>query len=61
LEQLEKELVKIFLSVAQEKAEVVGRRRDEEKRVKSMREVMTRIDAREGSRDPREVFKGRWG
>ena len=57
LEQLAKELVKIFLWVAHEKAEVVGRRREEEKRVKSMREVMTRIDARKGSRDPRDVFK----
>ena len=57
LEQLEKELVKIFLWVVEERTEAVGRRREEEKRVKSIREVMTRIDAREGRRDPIEALR----
>jgi hypothetical protein len=41
-------LLKALLCVVEEKAETAGRINDEERIVKSITEVMTRIDAKEG-------------
>jgi hypothetical protein len=56
-------LVKALLCVVEENAEIVGRINDEERIVKSITEVMTRIDAK-GERKVQETLlkgTGRWG
>jgi hypothetical protein len=53
-------LLKALLWVVEAKAETAGRTRAEEKIVKSITEVMTRIDAGKGRQDG-EGRTGRWG
>jgi len=57
----ERALLKALLGVVEEKAEVAGRIKAEEKIVKSITEVMTRIDDKEGRNVGRSISEKREG